>query len=579
MRQTSNSIFTSTIALLLVIAMFSGTTLAWFTDLATSSGNVIQSGNLDAELHWSNELLASDSTEWIDASSGAVFTHNDWEPGYTEVKYIKVTNAGTLNFKWKLTVEADGPVTSLSDVIDVYYVNPITNELNSLEGLTSVGTLTKVMMDKTNSAGRLAAGQDVILAIAFHMDEQAGNEYQDMSLCNNGFSLKLLATQDVGESDSFGDDYDADADWEEGSVNFTASASLTQVPLIYGILASDITIGSSNGISAYLPAGVKVADGASSLDLSINRVDDDNIALSVGDTSSSLDVHIEGIATDNTVPMIVNLGAVLQSGLDITELKLYHIEGGTPVLMTRVNTSADFAIHNQYTYNSETGEVSIYVAAFSVFSAVQTSADVWDETSDTSWYNEIDTEFTLTTAEQFSGFRDLVDGGNTFEGKTVKLGIDIDLDNVPFDPIGFDYESKGGRVFKGTFDGQNHTIYNLYQNGWELDPDKTNYSTYTYSTAGAGLFASVVNATIKNVAISRAEVVFECVDMGIVVGYAQGECHFENIVVTNANIANYNRYTGGLVGEISYGVDNDGDGYSHTFKNITIDSTVTVSGL
>ena len=105
----------------------------------------------------------------------------------------------------------------------------------------------------------------------------------------------------------------------------------------------------------------------------------------------------------------------------------------------------------------------------------------------------------------------------------------------------------------GTFDGQGHTIYNLYENCWELDPDKNNYSTYTYSTAGAGLFASIKNATIQNLAISGAEIVFECVDMGIVVGYAQGVCHFENIVVTDSKIANYNRYTGGVVGEVSYG--------------------------
>ncbi len=595
MRNTRNSLFTSAVALMLCIVMLAGTTFAWFTDLATSKGNVIQAGKLSAQMHWSDTLLDADSTEWLDASGQAVFTHDNWEPGYTDVKYIKVTNGGDLNFKWKLTVQADGPVTSLSDVIDVYYVNPVTSEITSLEGLTSVGTLTEVLLEKTNSAGSLTPGQSVILAIAFHMDDLAGNEYQNLSLCENGFSLKLLAAQDTGESDSFGDDYDADADWAEGSVNFAASASISRVPMIYGALASDITIGASNGISATLPTGVKVADGATSLDLSVSQVDtDSNITLGEDDSAKSLDVHISGIAADNTVPMIVNLGAILQPGLGDTELKLYHTENDTPVQMTRVNSVDDFAIHNQYTYNDQTGEVSIYVASFSVFSAVQTSADVWNGTSDISWYNDSDTEFTLTTAEQFAGFRELVDGGNTFAGKTIKLGSDIDLNKIPFDPIGFGYYkndkctivdevvvSDTNTVFLGTFDGGKHTIYNLYQNGWELDPDKTSYSTYTYSTAGAGLFASIKDATIKNLAISGAEVVFECVDMGVLVGYAQGSCHFENIVVTNANIANYNRYTGGLVGEVSYGpygIDTS-KGYSHTFTNIVVDSTVTVSGL
>ena len=367
------------------------------------------------------------------------------------------------------------------------------------------------------------------------------------------------------------------------NVIFSASTNITSDSLIYGTLANDVVIGGTE-VGALVPADVKVEAGASSLALSVKKVDEELL----GDALSALDVHINGIALDNTVPMIVKLGAILEAGLGATELKLYHTENGVDNLMTRVNSPADFAIHNQYYYNAETGEVTIYIASFSVISAVKSTASKWedDTVANTSWYNENDTEFTLKDVADFLGFRNLVDGGNTFEGKTVILATDIDLVKKPFDPIGFGYydndDSDGKtnyRVFMGTFDGGNHTIYNLYENCWELDPNPGVYDTYTYSTAGAGLFASVKDATIKNIAINGAEVVFECVDMGVLVGYAQGECHFENIVISNANIANYNRYTGGLVGEVSYGVDKNEDGYTHTFKNITIDSTVTVSGL
>ena len=374
---------------------------------------------------------------------------------------------------------------------------------------------------------------------------------------------------------------------------YSASTTISPDSLIYGALANDVVIGGNEGITALVPADVKVESGASSLALSIKNVEEGTEI--DGEALSNLDVHISGIAADNAVPMTVMLGAILPIGLDNTEFKLYHIDDGTPVLMTRVNSAADFAIHNQYVYNAETGVVTIYVSSFSVFTAVQTTVSKWedDTEADTSWYDENATEFTLEDIADFLGFRDLVDAGNTFEGKTVILGVDIDLSDKPFDPIGFGYYDNSKRtetdgevtdnntVFLGTFDGAGHTIYNLYENCWELDPDKTNYSTYTYSTAGAGLFASIKDATIKNLAISGAEIVFECVDMGVVVGYAQGTCHFENIVVTDSNIANYNRYTGGLVGEVSYGpygIDTS-LGYSHTFKNITIDSSVTVSGL
>ena len=182
--------------------------------------------------------------------------------------------------------------------------------------------------------------------------------------------------------------------------------------------------------------------------------------------------------------------------------------------------------------------------------------DSWDGTADTSWYNESDTEFTLMSAEALAGFGKLVDEGNTFEGKTVKLGADIDLylldeneEKVSFNPIGYGYNV----VFKGTFDGQGHTISNLYQNGWALG--------YSYSTEAGGLFASVVDATIQNLNIDGAEIVMECIDMGIVVGYSYGNCAYENITVTNSSIANYQRYTGGVVGEVNG---------TQTFKNVDV---------
>ena len=51
-------------------------------------------------------------------------------------------------------------------------------------------------------------------------------------------------------------------------------------------------------------------------------------------------------------------------------------------------------------------------------------------TPDTSWYNEEDTEFTLTTTEQLYGLAQLVNEGNSFYQKTIKLGNDIDLSVV-----------------------------------------------------------------------------------------------------------------------------------------------------
>ena len=57
--------------------------------------------------------------------------------------------------------------------------------------------------------------------------------------------------------------------------------------------------------------------------------------------------------------------------------------------------------------------------------------------------------------------------------------------------------------------------------------------------------------------------------MGILVGYSYGNCTYENISVSNSIIANYQRYTGGIVGEVNG---------SQTFKNIDVKET-TISSL
>lgn len=114
---------------------------------------------------------------------------------------------------------------------------------------------------------------------------------------------------------------------------------------------------------------------------------------------------------------------------------------------------------------------------------------------DTSWYNEGRTIFTLTTAEQIIGLRDLVNSGTSFAGKIIKLGNDIDLSSTNwYWSIGY----SDTRPFKGTFDGCNHTInYKCSYSG----------STYTYF----GLFGNayeITRLTVKgsiNLSSSKAQ--------------------------------------------------------------------------
>jgi len=56
------------------------------------------------------------------------------------------------------------------------------------------------------------------------------------------------------------------------------------------------------------------------------------------------------------------------------------------------------------------------------WSFINSSPTIWDGTADTDWYSEDETKFTISTAEQLGGLADLVNTGNDFFGKTVKLG-------------------------------------------------------------------------------------------------------------------------------------------------------------
>ena len=113
----------SVLIILLCLSLCVGATYAYFTDSVKSDGNIIKSGKLDVTMEWANGTADPDgeNTVWTDASKGAIFNYDLWEPGYTEVRHIRIKNAGNLAFQYKLVIVANGEVTELADVIDVYY--------------------------------------------------------------------------------------------------------------------------------------------------------------------------------------------------------------------------------------------------------------------------------------------------------------------------------------------------------------------------------------------------------------------------------------------------------------------------
>ena len=96
--KTKKALIMSVLSMVLCIAMLIGMTFAWFTDTASTGVNKIQAGNLKVGFeYWNGE-------KYVDAQNATLFSEDTrWEPGHTEIVYLKVTNKGNLALKYKLS--------------------------------------------------------------------------------------------------------------------------------------------------------------------------------------------------------------------------------------------------------------------------------------------------------------------------------------------------------------------------------------------------------------------------------------------------------------------------------------------
>lgn len=214
MKTTKRALLASILAMVLSIVMMVGTTFAWFTDSVTSANNIITTGTLKVSMDWANGSEAPDAATWTDASEGPIFNNDLWEPGYTEARHIRIHNDGTLALRWNLSIAANGVVSALGDVIDVYYYDAFGAALGAnkqvvdrkVTGFEHVGTLTEWLSNDIAN-GELPAGKTYSATIVLKMREEAGNEYQGLSI-GSDFAIQLIATQVDYETDSFDKDYD-----------------------------------------------------------------------------------------------------------------------------------------------------------------------------------------------------------------------------------------------------------------------------------------------------------------------------------------------------------------------------------
>ncbi len=207
-KNTKKALFASMISMLLCVAMLIGSTFAWFTDNATTNVNTIQSGTLNIDIQDNQgNSLDGETLSFVD-DAGDVLTNILWEPGCTyKLQEAKLVNLGNLALKYKVNICGVSGDVELANVIDVL-----------INGQTA-GTLAEMMADPDGAAyGQLMPKGETndsasIGTIALHMQETAGNQYQNKTL--TGVAITVNATQATVEKDSYTDQYDANAEYDD----------------------------------------------------------------------------------------------------------------------------------------------------------------------------------------------------------------------------------------------------------------------------------------------------------------------------------------------------------------------------
>ncbi len=227
-KSAKRTLLTSVLSLVLCMAMLIGTTFAWFTDTVSSINNKIVSGNLDIEMKYSHDY---NTWETVESTTDDIFSKELWEPGHTEVVYLRIKNVGSLALKYNLNVNVTSETGSinvageefkLSDHIRYGVVDPVTVAY----GQDSEGRSAARAAVASNSAllntpyapetQELYPEIEVTVALVVYMPETVGNEANHKTGANApeiNLGINLFASQLEKEKDSFGPDYDKTADY------------------------------------------------------------------------------------------------------------------------------------------------------------------------------------------------------------------------------------------------------------------------------------------------------------------------------------------------------------------------------
>ena len=244
--------------------------------------------------------------------------------------------------------------------------------------------------------------------------------------------------------------------------------------------------------------------------------------------------------TRNNVKVVVAEGAAGSTATALNDGSIYLVAKGDVLVTTATDESA-----------AESDSPSVYVVSVEddVTVATDEEKDGQVETAAGAEVTPIiipeEDTYYITTASKLVWVVSQVYQGESFEGKTVILSNDINLQDVTIPAsYGSSYTKRNsanlvGPAFKGTFDGNGKTISNLSVSADKNDEDQA-----------VGLFGGLDGAVVKDVNFVNVTINGGGAEQaGVVAGLMTGGSVIENVKVLSGTVISKNA-AGGMAGRI-----------------------------
>ena len=351
-------------AIALCVSLIAGATYAWFTDEAKTNVNKIQSGKLDVALE-----MSIDGETWEDAEgktlnflkkeAGELVASENvlWEPGCTyNLPMLRISNKGNLALNYTVVLSgAEGDI-QLLDAIS-FTANVTKNGEESVS--STVSATDSVLAENMLVANEGEEAVYDIIELSAHMDENAGNEYQNLTIEN--IAITVYATQAAYESDSVDNTYDENAGgvWSDRIV---ASANVND--------AGETVIAADDGsLIMTVPAE---STGARKLKLIAKPTNEpDGFAAIVGTEALSTEFTLldeNGNKVTAAEGKYFTLTVQFEENANV--IAFYH--NNAPLTK---GESAELSANDMYYYDAETGVLTFTTDDFSPFTVVVSESD------------------------------------------------------------------------------------------------------------------------------------------------------------------------------------------------------------